>query len=246
MTTSLGKSCSFGLLRVPFVNCCQFMYLFISLLVLRTGCGIWLYQFLIIAYLFTFRLQHLRVGGCRRSDLSSYSVLKSDFVIWRQLSFWKLQLRRMSSTLITTCFMRKTDSKGWGSGLAQCLKKESTQGPYTVCSEFHMQCFLKHCPFSPPCYFECPEKWMFCITTWKSTLFYRMHFPSLNYDSAAHCPALENTLSNCFVVQASVPSWLASAFPGRKFCFSPRTLDLALWFMMHVYFVFLTIFPLIF
>ena len=34
MTTCLGKSCSFGLLRVPFVNCCQFMYLVISLLVL--------------------------------------------------------------------------------------------------------------------------------------------------------------------------------------------------------------------
>ena len=29
------------------------MYLIISLLVLRAGCGIWLYQFLIIAYLFT-------------------------------------------------------------------------------------------------------------------------------------------------------------------------------------------------
>ena len=54
MTTCLGKSCSFGLPRVPFVNCRQSMYLVISLLVLRTGCGIWLYQFLIIAYLFTF------------------------------------------------------------------------------------------------------------------------------------------------------------------------------------------------
>ena len=54
MTTYLGKSCSFGLPRVPFVNCRQFMYLVISLLVLRAGCGIWLYQFLIIAYLFTF------------------------------------------------------------------------------------------------------------------------------------------------------------------------------------------------
>ena len=53
MTTYLGKSCSFGLLRVPFVNCRQFMYLVISLLVLRAGCGIWLYQFLIIAYHFT-------------------------------------------------------------------------------------------------------------------------------------------------------------------------------------------------
>ena len=35
MTTYLGKSCSFGLPRVPFVNCGQFMYLVISLLVLR-------------------------------------------------------------------------------------------------------------------------------------------------------------------------------------------------------------------
>ena len=33
MTTCLGKSCLFGLPRVPFVNCCQFMYLVISLLV---------------------------------------------------------------------------------------------------------------------------------------------------------------------------------------------------------------------
>ena len=34
MTTYLGKSCSFCLPRVPFVNCRQFMYLVISLLVL--------------------------------------------------------------------------------------------------------------------------------------------------------------------------------------------------------------------
>ena len=53
MTTYLGKSCSFGLPRVPFVNCRQFMYLVISLLVLRARCVIRLYQFLIIAYLFT-------------------------------------------------------------------------------------------------------------------------------------------------------------------------------------------------
>ena len=53
MTIYLGKSCSFGLPRVPFENCRQFMHLVISLLVLRAGCGIWLYQFLIIAYLFT-------------------------------------------------------------------------------------------------------------------------------------------------------------------------------------------------
>ena len=49
MTTCRGNSCSFGLPRVPFVNCCQFMYLIISLLVLRAGYGIWLF----IAYRFT-------------------------------------------------------------------------------------------------------------------------------------------------------------------------------------------------
>ena len=59
MTTYLGKSCSFGLPWVPFVNCHQFMYLVISLLVLRAGCGIWLYQFLNIAYLFTFLITRL-------------------------------------------------------------------------------------------------------------------------------------------------------------------------------------------
>ena len=40
VTTCLGKSCSFGLPRVPLVNCCQFMYFVISLLALRAGCGI--------------------------------------------------------------------------------------------------------------------------------------------------------------------------------------------------------------
>ena len=59
MTTYLGKSCSFCLPRVPFVNCRQFMYLVISLLVLRAGYGIRLYQFLIIAYLFTFLMTWL-------------------------------------------------------------------------------------------------------------------------------------------------------------------------------------------
>ena len=39
------------------LNCCQFMYLVISLLVLRAGCGIWLFQFLIIAYHFTFKIR---------------------------------------------------------------------------------------------------------------------------------------------------------------------------------------------
>ena len=57
MTTYLGKGCSFGLPRVPFVNCGRFMYLVISLLVLR-------------AYLFTlsctgmYELMTVTVSGC--------------------------------------------------------------------------------------------------------------------------------------------------------------------------------------
>ena len=38
------------------VQLAAFMYLVISLLVLRAGYGIWLYQFLIIAYLFTLQI----------------------------------------------------------------------------------------------------------------------------------------------------------------------------------------------
>ena len=60
--------------RMPFVNCCQFMYLVISLLVLRAGYRIWFYQFLIIAYLFTLdqcRLYHkvyIPEGNCFTSS----------------------------------------------------------------------------------------------------------------------------------------------------------------------------------
>ena len=88
MTTYLGKSCSFGLPRVPFVNCRQFMYLVISLLVLGAGCGIWLYQFLIIAYLFTYNRTKLcgnqsgkgylfeGVTNIKHARLSHYSLIK--------------------------------------------------------------------------------------------------------------------------------------------------------------------------
>ena len=74
MTTCLGKSCSSGLPRVPFVNCWQFMYLVLSLLVLRAGYGIWLYQFLIIAYLFTLHaLRVTRFRFCLLSLASSWT-----------------------------------------------------------------------------------------------------------------------------------------------------------------------------
>ena len=71
-----GKSCSFSLLHVPFINCCQFMYLVISLLVLRAGCGIWLYQFLIIPYLFTLlKTEHAR----QKTTFSPLQVNGKDF-----------------------------------------------------------------------------------------------------------------------------------------------------------------------
>ena len=53
LVTFISKFKVAELPRVPFLNCCQFMYLVIYLLVLRAGYGIWLYQFLIIAYRFT-------------------------------------------------------------------------------------------------------------------------------------------------------------------------------------------------
>ena len=75
---SLSPSCSFhcplqNVPRMPFVNCRQFIYLVISLLVLRAGCGIWLYQFLIIAYFFIWH------SPCQR-------ILKCGHTIWAAVS----------------------------------------------------------------------------------------------------------------------------------------------------------------
>ena len=82
MTIYLGKSCSFCLPLVPFINCRHFMYLVISLLVLRAGYGIWLYQFLIIAYLFTFYRTSSWNSSCfppwRSRDYSFRSAGKCD------------------------------------------------------------------------------------------------------------------------------------------------------------------------
>ena len=82
MTTYVGKSCSFGLPRVPLVNCRQFMYLVISLLVLRAGCGIWLYQFLIIAYLFT--LNRLPVWNSQNCSMFPLAFVAG----WLQGHWW--------------------------------------------------------------------------------------------------------------------------------------------------------------
>ena len=52
MTTYLEKSCLFGLLCVSYVKVYQFVCVLLSLLILRVGCGNWLYLFLTIAFLF--------------------------------------------------------------------------------------------------------------------------------------------------------------------------------------------------
>ena len=59
MTAGLGKSFSFGLLCMSFVNVYRFVCALLSLLVLRVGGGISLYLFLIIAFLFTLLLHPL-------------------------------------------------------------------------------------------------------------------------------------------------------------------------------------------
>ena len=127
MTTYLGKSCSFGFSRVPFVNCRRFMYLVISLLVLRAGCGIWLYQFLIIAYLFTLiRLQSDTLDAlyslclfdtCHRSVCIIFGLRpaenengewQTDCLVckyhgtdpWSRIMWWTDHLKMMSGKLI--------------------------------------------------------------------------------------------------------------------------------------------------
>ena len=67
MTTYLGGGCSFGLPRVPFVGRGRFVCL-----VLRAGCGIWLYQFLIIAYLFTllYLTEVFYTNGCPKISIN--------------------------------------------------------------------------------------------------------------------------------------------------------------------------------
>ena len=125
MTTYLGKSCSFGLPRVLFVNCRQFMYLVISLLVLRAGCGIWLYQFLIFAYLFTFQLANdgflfemLKIVYRDRKKVQirtrfvqilSWKVYKCYLMMQCQLL--QTNLYKNISNFISTCFDKPANIK---------------------------------------------------------------------------------------------------------------------------------------
>ena len=86
MTTCLGKNCSFGLSRVPFVNYCQFMYLVISLLVLRAGYGILLHQFLIIAFWTAFASEESENGEGWSDECSFVCMWHKQ----KMLCIWKL------------------------------------------------------------------------------------------------------------------------------------------------------------
>ena len=72
MTICLGKSCSFGLPCVPFIvlNCRQFSYFPFGF----EGYGILLYQFLIIAYLFTLYIKLLHVDSKEDAQADMFSV----------------------------------------------------------------------------------------------------------------------------------------------------------------------------
>ena len=86
MTTYLGKSCSFGLPRVPFVNCRQFMYLVISLLVLRAECGNWLYQWSLLILLLVIKISiNKKIGVCIRYKNKQIQIQK--FLLIKRTTF---------------------------------------------------------------------------------------------------------------------------------------------------------------
>ena len=143
MTTYLGKSCSFGLKRVHFVNWRRFMYLVISLLVYRAGCGIWLYQFLIIAYLFTFGMSRpgiepvtSRSPRAARGDIhhiwqvsarqKEISIFNRDMENW---TFWADSSRDMNSNSNkSTLINSKLDHETEQGGENGCFGKWSNAG----------------------------------------------------------------------------------------------------------------------
>ena len=111
-------SCSFGLPRVPFVNCCQLTYLVISRLVLRAGYGIWLYQFLIIAYRFTFYLLHFLIqwiaNRCNMSTtVKQSSLLNKNCRLVHRMMYIPLQTHHVSMFECYTCQETSTRAENW-------------------------------------------------------------------------------------------------------------------------------------
>ena len=142
MTTCLGKSCSFGLPRVPFVNCCQFMYLVVSVLDLRAGCGIWLHQFMIIAYLFTMISNSKENLPC-----SNYIYL---FQLLNRCRMCNQTMEQLASLVRTNKTLRKLDLSG------KCMVSRTAVVSRTLTRIFsldHMQIWASswdHDSFRPP------------------------------------------------------------------------------------------------
>ena len=112
MTTCLEKSYSFGLPHVLFVNCCQFMYLVISLLVLMAGYGIWLYQFLVIAYLFTFHYINTlkqNLGSTKTYERTSTDEsLSSTAIVLISYQYWVKEIqkkKKKKKTYYVICYL---------------------------------------------------------------------------------------------------------------------------------------------
>ena len=104
--------CSTNCSWTVFVNCRQFMYLVISFLVLRAGYGIWLYQFLIIAFLFTSHLK-LKQWACCWFSLSfiQLNVLRQVRIIspissWASLICWEIVEDLQKTHMPTSEFYR--------------------------------------------------------------------------------------------------------------------------------------------
>ena len=111
------------------------MYLVISLLVLRAGYGIWLYQFLIIAYLFTF--------------LYYNSFLPSTLRQWNNLF---IETRKLNSQNSFKCLLKEdkhTVPKYYFYGVrkAQILHTRLRMG----CSSLNLDLFMKNITDSPMC-----------------------------------------------------------------------------------------------
>ena len=133
MTIYLGKSCSFCLPRVPFVNCRQFMYLVISLLVLRAGYGIWLYQFLIIAYLFYFKTFLLlnRIAGTFKLNMQHW-VLEYYRICSNDTPGLTLTYLTARSNLVLYAFVwKKVKTMDFSETIVVCNIKVGTHLPIT-------------------------------------------------------------------------------------------------------------------
>ena len=126
MTTYLGKSCLFSLPWVPFVNCRRFMYLVISFLVYRAGCGIWFYQFLIIGFLFTLFSCGVTIEPCLEfyavPSLSQCMTLRSRSQILIFLCVKSLQCQLLQSLWLIWIVFGMNGYK-----ILKCFRKEKRQ-----------------------------------------------------------------------------------------------------------------------